>query len=352
MTDQANNNECFIPNLCALRSVFFVVVIAQLFAFLVVLVPQTGAYHTRWEDLGLISMYVQWCALSSCYILCAVRPLLCRYSVRTVAMTSYFLVLLTVFGISEVAYWYAYPGAPQQLSHISFVSHSLLITFVLTGPILRYFYIQHQWKQKIRSEAEARLQSLQSRIRPHFFFNSLNTIASLTKSNPGQAESAVHDLADLFRASMSDARQFHSFRDELNLCERYLAIERLRLGDRLKITWDVDSIPPDSYVPPLLIQPLLENAIYHGIEPRMDGGLIKISGDNEKGMIRLVIQNPVPVGRGRENKGNQIAQQNIRDRLQTLFPTQGDLRVFAEEDNYLVTLSWPYRNERDEDSGH
>lgn len=329
--------------------VFFVIVIAQLFAFLVVLVPQTGSYHTRWEDLGLISLYVQWCALSSCYVLCAVRPLLCRYRARMVAGASYLIVLLVVFAISEIAYWYVYPGAPQQLSHVSFVSHSTLITFVLTGPILRYFYVQHQWKMKVRSEAEARLQSLQSRIRPHFFFNSLNTIASLTKTNASQAESAVHDLADLFRASLRDARQFHSFRDELNLCERYLDIERLRLGDRLKIKWDVESIPKDSYVPPLLIQPLLENAIYHGIEPRKEGGLISVDGDKEKGMIRLIINNPVPVARDKNNQGNHIAQQNIRDRLQTLFPGQGDLNVFEDEDSYSVTLSWPYRNELNED---
>ena len=332
--------------------VFFVIVIAQLFAFLVVLIPQTGAYHTRWEDLGLISLYIQWCALSSCYALCAVRPWLCRYSARLVAIASYLIVLLVVFGLSELAYWYVYPGAPQQLSHGSFVSHSILITFVLTGPILRYFYIQHQWKMKIRSEAEARLQSLQSRIRPHFLFNSLNTIASLTKSNAEKAEAAVHDLADLFRASLRDARQFHSFRDELNLCQRYLDIEHLRLGDRLKVNWDVESIPKDSYVPPLLIQPLLENAIYHGIEPRTEGGVINISGDKEKGMIRLIIHNPLPLAHNNLNKGNHIAQQNIRDRLQTLFPGQGDLLIFSGEDSYSVTLTWPYRNELDEDSNH
>ncbi len=330
--------------------VFFVVVIAQLFAFLVVLIPQTGAYHTRWEDLGLISMYVQWSALSSCYALCAVRPLLCRYSARVVAIVSYLIVLLVVFAISELAYWYVYPGAPQRLSHFSFVSHSILITFVLTGPILRYFYVQHQWKLKVRSEAEARLQALQSRIRPHFFFNSMNTIASLTKSNPDQAEAAVHDLADLFRASLGDARQFHSFHDELTLCERYLEIERFRLGDRLKVNWDVESIPRDSYVPPLLVQPLLENAIYHGIEPRTEGGSINISGDKDKGMIRLIIHNPVPLVRGSENKGNHIAQQNIRDRLQTLFPGKGDLHVFEDKRSYSVTLTWPYQNEHNEDT--
>ncbi len=332
--------------------VFFIIVIAQLFAFLVVLVPQTGAYHTRWEDLGLISLYVQWCALTCCYALCAVRPFLCRYSARVVATVSYLIVLLVVFGISELAYWYVYPGAPQQLSHISFVSHTLLITFVLTGPILRYFYVQHQWKMRIRSEAEARLQSLQSRIRPHFFFNSMNTIASLTKTNADQAEAAVHNLADLFRASLRDARQFHSFRDELNLCERYLDIERLRLGDRLKVNWDIESIPKDSYVPPLLIQPLLENAIYHGIEPRTEGGIINISGDKEKGIIRLIIHNPLPVTDDKANRGNQIAQDNIRDRLQTMFPNVGDLHVFKDENSYTVTLTWPYRNEPNEDTNH
>jgi len=344
--------RCFLPNFCGLSMVFVVVVIAQLFAFLVVLIPQVSEPGAKWQDLGLISLYVQWCALTSCTALCMLRPFICHFSHRIVAFLSYWMVLLMVFVVSELAYWYVYPGAPSKLEHWPYVFKNVAIAFLLTGPILRYFYVQHQWRANVRAEAEARLQSLQSRIRPHFFFNSMNTIASLTRTNAEQAEAAVHDLADLFRASLGDARQFHSFRDELDLCERYLDIEKLRLGDRLNLNWQTRDIPFDSYIPPLLIQPLLENAIYHGIEPRTEGGTITIRGKKDKGQITLTIENPIPISRDEANAGNQIAQENIRARLETMFGQRGTMQVTEKEDIYYVTLTWPYRNQHDEDIDH
>jgi len=344
--------RCFLPNFCGLRMVFVVIMIAQLFAFLVVLIPQTTAVASKWQDLGLISLYVQWCALASSAGLCLLRPFICHYSQRTVALISYLVVLLVVFAVSELAYWYVYPLASAKLGHWPFVFKNIGIAIILTGPILRYFYVQHQWRAKVRAEAEARLQSLQSRIRPHFFFNSMNTIASLTRTNADQAEAAVHDLADLFRASLRDARQFHSFRDELDLCERYLDIEKLRLGERLKLEWQTSDIPFDSYVPPLIIQPLLENAIYHGIEPRTEGGTIKIHGKKENNQIMLTIENPIPISRDEAKSGNRIAQENIRARLATMFGDRGKMEVTEQEDIYFVTLTWPYRNQLDEDIDH
>ena len=344
--------RCFLPNFCGLPMVFVVVVIAQLFAFLVVIAPERMAISAKWQDLGLISLYVQWCALTSCYTLCMLRPFICRYSHRVVATVSYLTVLLVVFAISELAYWYVYPGAAERLLHWPFVLKNVAIAFILTGPILRYFYVQHQWRANVRAEAEARLQSLQSRIRPHFFFNSMNTIASLTRTNAEQAEAAVQDLADLFRASLADARQFHSFRAELDLCERYLEIEKLRLGDRLKLDWQITEIPSDSYIPPLLIQPLLENAIYHGIEPRTEGGTITIRGKRQGKQIVLTIENPLPLVRDEANAGNHIAQENIRARLETMFGKRGKMQVTENEDIYSVTLTWPYRNQLDEDTDH
>jgi two-component system sensor histidine kinase AlgZ len=332
--------------------VFVVVVIAQLFAFLVLLIPEGTASGGQWQDLGLISLFVQWCALASCYTLCMLRPFVCRYSHRVVALVSYLTVLLMVFIVSELAYWYVYPGAEQLYVHWPFVLKNVAIAFILTGPVLRYFYVQHQWRANVRAEAEARLQSLQSRIRPHFFFNSMNMIASLTRTNPEKAEAAVQDLADLFRASLRDAKQFHSFRDELDLCERYLDIEKLRLEDRLNLDWQISDIPLDAYVPPLMIQPLLENAIYHGIEPRTAGGTITIRGKKENNQIQLNIENPLPIARDEARSGNRIAQENIRARLDALFANRGDMQVTEDNDTYRVTVTWPYRNQIDEDTDY
>ena len=177
----------------------------------------------------------------------------------------------------------------------------------------------------------------------------MNTIASLTRSSPEQAEAAVEDLADLFRASLRDARQFHTLKEEFQLCHRYLEIEGLRLGDRLQIDWHVDDLPQNALLPPLLIQPLLENAIYHGIEPRIEGGIIRIEGKREGKQLHLQITNPVSHDKS-ASEGNRIAQENIRARLTTLYGKYGAMETCETDGNYVVNLTWPYRNKLDEDT--
>ena len=345
------SDDCFLPNFCGLRMVFVVVVIAQLFAFVMVLSASDTPLIERWQQLGLISLFVQWCALASSAVLCILRRFLVRCSNRVVAIASYATVLLVVWGVSEAAYWYVYPGAQQTMAHSGFVVRNVAIAFLLTGPILRYFYINHQWEKNVRAEAEARLQSLQSRIRPHFLFNSMNTIASLTRTAPEKAEAAVEDLADLFRATLRDARQFHSLEEELTLCRRYLAIEALRLGERLKLDWQVDDVPMDALLPPLLIQPLVENAIYHGIEPRAEGGTILIKAGLQDKQINLQVCNPLSTS-ARESNGNRIAQENIRARLATLYGKRAGMDVQEIDGMYCVNLNWPYWNRFDEDTDH
>jgi two-component system sensor histidine kinase AlgZ len=347
-TDDKQDN-CFLPNFCGLTMVFVVVVIAELLAFVVVLVPGDISMAERWNRLGLISLFVQWCALASCAALCIVRRYICHQPNRFVAIISYLVVLAVVWVVSEVAYWFVVPVGTVPMEHWHYVFRNVAVAFLLTGPMLRYFYVQFQWRQKIRAEAEARLQALQSRIRPHFLFNSMNTIASLTRSQPEQAEQAVENLSDLFRVTLRDARTFHTFSEECQLCQQYLDLEHLRLGERLNVKWDVEAIPRDAYVPPLLIQPLLENAIYHGIEPRAEGGNIDITGKMTHDDIVLKISNPLPISRHNASKGNQIAQQNIRDRLKTLFNEKGSLDINEDNDRYSVTVTWPYRNRIDED---
>jgi two-component system sensor histidine kinase AlgZ len=350
MANSNHADDCFLPNFCGLRMVFVVVVIAQLFAFVVVLSPSDLPTEGRWQQLGLISLFVQWCTLVSSAVLCLLRRFIHRASNRLVATLSYLSVLLVVWVVSEIAYWYVYPGA-YKMAHWPFVLRNVAISFLITGPILRYFYVTHQWRRNVRAEAEARLQSLQSRIRPHFLFNSMNTIASLTRTSPEQAEAAVEDLADLFRASLRDARQFHSLAEELTLCRRYLDIESLRLGDRLHVDWAIEALPSDALLPPLLIQPLLENAIYHGIEPRVEGGTIRIAGQREGKQLHLEISNPVS-DKKTASKGNQIAQENIRARLTTLYGARGGMVVSQDNGTFHIALNWPYRNKVDDEDTH
>ncbi len=328
--------------------VFIIVIVAQLFSFVVVLILYQRYQGNFWQMLGLISLFIQWCSLASCAVMCLLRRYIANLRHRWVALISYVTILLVVLLVSEVSYRFVDPMATGIQDHTVFVLRNLLIAAIVVGALLRHFYVKHQWTANVRAEAEARLQALQSRIRPHFFFNSMNTIASLTRSDPRRAETAVEDLADLFRASMRDASQFHTLDDEWHLCRRYLDIELLRLGDRLQVQWEIDNLPGDAFVPPLLIQPLLENAIYHGIETREQGGVILIQGAMHGKQIQVSISNPLSETQ-RHSNGNRIAQQNIRDRLEALFGSRGSMQVEQIDSAYRVTLSWPYWNKTDED---
>jgi two-component system sensor histidine kinase AlgZ len=341
----------FLPDFCAVRMVFAVVIISELLAILITLAPMDSRSHF-WSDLSIISLFVQWVGLSSAGLLCVLRPWLSRQSEKMAASLSYLLLLLTTLLLTEVAYWIGQQTSFSGIDlsqwrldgwHGYLLLHNLGISTIVSALVLRYFYVQHQWQQNMRAEALARVQALQSRIRPHFLFNSLNTIASLTQIDPNQAEVAVEDLADLFRNSLADAGHQVSLQDELRLSQRYLDIEALRLGQRLKLRWCVDELPMDAQVPRLLIQPLLENAIYHGIEPLAEGGTIGIDGHLYGDEIYITISNPLPDKQSEtERKGNRIAQENVRQRLAALYGEDGKLTVQADHNDYLTTISLPY----------
>jgi two-component system sensor histidine kinase AlgZ len=190
-------------------------------------------------------------------------------------------------------------------------------------------------------QATARVHALQARIRPHFLFNSMNTIASLTRSNPVTAEQAVQDLADLFRANLSDKRDTITLEEECEVARTYQRIEELRLGSRLQVQWKIDSLPRKALVPGLMLQPLLENAIYHGIEPQPQGGTVTVTGELSGGQITIVVRNPVG-GSQSEREGNRLALANIRERLELLYGERGLVKAGRFDAEYIVTLRFPY----------
>jgi len=138
------------------------------------------------------------------------------------------------------------------------------------------------------------LQALQSRIRPHFLFNSINAVLSLIRQEPRRAEAALEDMAGLFRMLMNDNRELTPLARELELCRQYLSLEQLRLGERLRIEWRTAAMPGDALVPPLVLQPLLENAVYHGVEPRLEPSVVSIDIHAADGQVHAVLRNPFP----------------------------------------------------------
>ena len=318
----------------------------------------------------MISLFIQWVALTSIGVLCISRRWLRLLDNWVAGAVSYAMVLVVTLLLSEVAFLLleqrlidvklysamqmseeAYWFAQQQLAssetstalHQEFLLRNLGISAIVTAIALRYFYVQFQWRANLESEAQSRIQALQSRIRPHFLFNSMNTIASFTRSKPELAEQVVEDLADLFRVSLGDARIPVSLSRELEVCREYIRIEELRLGERLKMCWQVDDLPGDAQLPALSLQPLLENAVYHGIEPAPDGGTITLEGKCDNNLLQIIITNTLsPDGRN-SREGNQMAQENVGQRLQAFFGPASGLRVESGEQTYQVQITFPYQ---------
>jgi two-component system sensor histidine kinase AlgZ len=223
---------------------------------------------------------------------------------------------------------------------LRFAVGNVWIGLIITGLALRYFYVSHHWRRSVELRAAARVHALQARIRPHFLFNSMNTIASLTRSNPTRAEQAVQDLADLFRATLSDKRDTITLAEELEVARTYQRMEQLRLGPRLQVEWRIDSLPSNALVPGLMIQPLLENAIYHGIEPRAEGGTVTITGELSGDLVTIVVRNPLDPSPGMR-EGNRLALANIRERLGLMYGERALMKSGRFDAEYIVTLRFP-----------
>jgi two-component system sensor histidine kinase AlgZ len=216
----------------------------------------------------------------------------------------------------------------------------LLLTATATALLLAYFRLFA--KAHSPALAEARLQALQARIRPHFLFNSLNAVLSLIRRDPRRAERTLEDLADLFRTLMSDARQFVRLADEIALLERYAEVEQLRLGERLRITWELDAAPADALMPPLVLQPLLENAVYHGVEPATGASDVLVHIELRGNRVIAIIENPYVEGE-QQRAGNRMALENIRERLALFFDAEARINTRASGNRYRVEIEMPYR---------
>ena len=340
-------DDFFIPDLCANRSVFAVVLTAELIAVTLSLARPSADFLM---ELARISMFLQWLGLTSAALLCYARPLLARVSTSRGSLGAFALLMLNTAFVSEAALFVGGTFGAIDLPVIlfpreywPFLLRNEGICVIVAAMLLRYFYITHEWQRHVRAEARARIEALQARIRPHFLFNSLNTIASLTRSDPARAEEAVEDLADLFRATLRDSHSALRLKEEFELTRVYQRIEEVRLGERLKVRWDVNDLPMRAFVPGLTVQPLLENAIYHGIEPLDRGGTVTVTGRVVADDIEIVVTNPVAASRnGSQRPGTRLALDNIRQRLALAYDRAATLTIEEPPGEYRVTIRFPY----------
>lgn len=343
----------YLPDFCTSRVTLAIVLIVELTA-LVVTVARSESGLDFWTDLGRTSVFLLWIGLTCTALLCWLRGRLTGLSAQQGsvavlgAITSLILIISIVtflFGRSDTAYDAGIASLfPQQFR--LFALRNAVIGFVVTGLALRYFYVLDQWRRNVEMQARARVHALQARIRPHFLFNSMNTIASLTRSDPRRAESAVQDLSDLFRANLSEQRNTITLAEEIEVARTYQRIEQLRLGERLRVEWQIDGLPANALVPGLLLQPLLENAIYHGIEPQPQGGVVYVTGELASGLVTIVVRNRVAEG-GSDREGNRLALANIRERLALMYGERALVKAGQFEEEYIVTLRFPHIESRE-----
>jgi two-component system sensor histidine kinase AlgZ len=293
----------------------------------------------NWDLLATCSLFVQWVVLLSAALLCQLRRPLSRLSLPLAASGSLSVVLLVTAASSYISLE-LYPQLTRNAEGLWWLWRNLLVALVLAGIVLRYFYLQQQLQLQEKLELQARLAALRAKIRPHFLFNTMNSIASLIMSRPEAAEQAVEDLSELFRAGLQDSKRATTVADELHLCELYLGIEKLRLGERLQVAWQVDAAVREQPMPSLMLQPLVENAVYHGISQLPEGGTISIAVHLSGGEVRVSVENPVPA-RAMHTEGHHMALANIEQRLQVLYGPGAQMQAAPRGDAYRVELSYP-----------
>jgi two-component system sensor histidine kinase AlgZ len=315
----------WLPDLCRLTRLATMLGVAELVVLLIALAPDGGAAWTPTRFLSA-SGFALWLALTLAVLLCVARVRLSRLPWALGGALA--LVLVGVVGAAGAAMLYTVDDSlgtgmvPATVGMQRFAIGSATMCVVVVAVVLPYFYAFDAWRAQVRASARAEADALQARIRPHFLFNSMNTIASLVRQNPAVAERAVLDLSDLFRAALGVGDDASSLAEEVALAERYLAIEQLRLGPRLQVQWQrVEPLPWSQPLPRLVLQPLLENAVLHGISRLPEGGTVAINLRQADGELQVRVRNPAPPPREQDvlHGGAGHAQGNIGQRLAYAF---------------------------------
>ena len=286
--------QIYLPDFRAPGTVLVVLLVAELIAITLTLTSyEPGAFLT---ELSKMSMYVLWLALLGTGLLSLIGPWAEKKG-NTKAFVMCFIALeLMCLVLAEVTWQTTIRFGEAVIindTHDRFILRTFAANSIIIALSMRYLYVSSEWRRSIVLEAQARISALQALIRPHFLFNTMNTIASLTRSDPKQAEEAIEDLADLLRANLGTQKNRTSLKQELEVAAIYQRIEKLGLGDRLKVRWNVAELPMRAQIPSLTIQPLLENAIYHGIELLPEGGQVVVTGKVVDDQIHIEMSNPI-----------------------------------------------------------
>ncbi|MGH8112607.1 MAG: sensor histidine kinase [Rhodanobacteraceae bacterium] len=327
-----------LPDFCSAGSVFTLVVVAELVVLIDALAPDA---RMGWRGFSTATLFVVWLALLASLLLCRLTPLLARWP-RRLAWPLVWAALVALIAAASAAVArldHALDTGLTPASGAHFVVGNAALAALLGAALLRYFYVLAEWRARLAAVARAQFEALQARIRPHFLYNSMNTVAALVRVDPDAAERTVEDLSELFRASLGADGRPSTLGAELGLIDRYLAIEQLRLGERLRVQREVADVPADLEIPALLLQPLVENAVYHGIQQRREGGTLRIIGRCGPDAIEIEITNPLPDAAAPPRSGHGL--DSVRRRIAFHFGERGALETHREGGEYRVIVRLP-----------
>lgn len=329
-----------LPDFCSLPILFALLLVAGLTVSVMALTPGAGL---GWRGFSVAIAFAVWLAMVIGVALCKLRPLLLHLPGIAAYAGIWLLILAIVALASWVVGWldHALMMHLTPSSILRFVTASTTISALIGAALLRYFHVVAQWQARQAASARAQVDALQARIRPHFLFNSMNTVMALVRIDPEAAETTVENLAELFRAALGSEGE-SNLGEELALVDRYLAIEQLRLGERLHVERQLDDLPLELPMPRLLLQPLVENAVRHGISPRREGGTITLTAGTGTGAdgICITIANPLPA-EGTSVPGNGLGLDNVRQRLRYHFGHGADIDIARGDGHFTVTMRLP-----------
>lgn len=343
----ASPTSAFLPDFGSAHIGLRILLVAQALAIVLTIARNDSFDAVAWNDLILMTTFAQLVAISSILALKLISRPVQGMGPVVGGIFVFVLLLAVAVGVCEGIIYAMYQ---LQLSserwpdwHNTMVARVLIVSAIISAVGLRYAFVYHRAQIRSEIQQQDRLQALQSRIRPHFLFNSMNSVASLIRSDPELAERALQDLADVFRVLLADARRMVPITAEGELARQYLDIEKLRLGDRLQVKWSASNVPRNALIPSLTLQPLIENAVYHGVEPSFAGGIVDIRMWSEEDRLSVLITNPIPeiTNQAQHRKGNRIALNNVRERLNTHFHGRASLDNYERMGSYHVVLTMP-----------
>jgi len=335
-----NMNYKDLPDFCNQDVVLNSMVMAEIIAILLTIVQPVNNIMDHVQYLAIASMVIQWILIINLVVLCKTQKYLTSLSPLIFYLIIFLLLQLVTFLVSlsgnYLINYLQLNFVFEDNWQIGFILQNLTISSLLSLILIRYAYLNQRWKNQVIRYNQSKVDALQAKIRPHFLFNSLNTIAALIHIDPQKADDAILGLSDIFRTSIKP-NTFVTLKEEIDTVNKYLDLEKLRLEERLQVNWQIYTQDLSMKIPALILQPLVENAVYHGTEQLDEGGEIGIIINIKNNTLWIEVNNPVHIASKNNRSGNSIALANIKERLKLIYPSAPEFTYALNTQTQIFT---------------